>query len=298
MNVRETLAWATKRLESEGISEPALSARILLAYVLHISTTKLVFFYTESLGSAQQILFESYIKKRETHMPVAYITEVQNFRGRDFFVNTDVLIPRPETEELVDHALQYQGVEVLLIDLGTGSGVIPISLGLEGAWRHIMAIENSEKALEVAKKNAKEYKVSIDFSYMDATSPEFKQLLDEKIALYKPKKICVTANLPYISLSEKEILDKDVVDFEPHEALFGGIKGSELIIHATQIVHQCASRHHIPYTMIHELDDQMSDEVQKNLDVIVESDSWKKVFDREGKARFLLYDIDNHIDML
>jgi len=156
---------------------------------------------------------EEYLSELLKHKPVQYVLNEAWFYKRKFYVNENVLIPRPETEELVEWIINDVGSkDIDIIDIGTGSGCIPVSLQKELAGVNITAIDLSEKALFVAKKNAVELNATIDFIVIDFLKEvEWKELSQYDI---------IVSNPPYIPITEKEILAKNVTDFEPQIALF------------------------------------------------------------------------------
>ncbi|MEO8822108.1 MAG: peptide chain release factor N(5)-glutamine methyltransferase [Ginsengibacter sp.] len=159
------------------------------------------------------------------HKPVQYILQEAWFYKMKFFVNENVLIPRPETEELVEWIINDQnnatdsseatlptGRQVNIIDIGTGSGCIAIALKREIQNANLSAVDASEKALTVAKKNASDLKAEIDFMHFD--------FLNEKEWQHLPSFDIVVSNPPYIPIKEKELLAKNVTKYEPGVALF------------------------------------------------------------------------------
>lgn len=159
----------------------------------------------EKLVDINEIIFR--INKSE---PIQYILEKEWFYGHEFYVNSDVLIPRPETEELVEKAINLKPKTVL--DLGTGSGCIPISLALALKESEVFAIDISEKALAVAKANAKKLSANVNFqiaNILDFENPFSGNTFD-----------LILSNPPYVKENEKGEIRKNVLDFEPHLALF------------------------------------------------------------------------------
>jgi release factor glutamine methyltransferase len=160
---------------------------------------------------------ENYLEKLMKHTPVQYVLNEAWFYKMKFFVNENVLIPRPETEELVDWIINDlknadADSEANIIDIGTGSGCIPVALKKELPDSNISAIEVSEKALLVAKKNAAKLNASINFFQINFLNED----------AWKPLQAydTIVSNPPYIPFNEKEILAKNVTDFEPAIALF------------------------------------------------------------------------------
>jgi release factor glutamine methyltransferase len=160
---------------------------------------------------------QNYLQQLLQHKPVQYVLNEAWFYKMKFFVNENVLIPRPETEELVEWIIKdvrctMANVYCSILDIGTGSGCIPISLkrGLHNA--NVTAIDVSEKALQIAKKNAEELDAEIDFLQID--------FLDESKWKALPQFDIIVSNPPYIPFREKEKLAKNVTAFEPGVALF------------------------------------------------------------------------------
>lgn len=160
---------------------------------------------------------KTYLEELLKHKPVQYVLHEAWFYKRKFYVNENVLIPRPETEELVewivsDFKKEKYSKPIKIIDIGTGSGCIPVSLKKELPESSIAAIDVSDKALSVAKINAEELHAIINFFQIDFLNEnEWKMLSQYDI---------IVSNPPYIPLNEKEILAKSVTDFEPGIALF------------------------------------------------------------------------------
>jgi release factor glutamine methyltransferase len=162
----------------------------------------------------QKELLESVLSRINRHEPVQYITGESWFFRRRFKVSLQVLIPRPETEELIEHVIAYVNFKGLVachvLDLCTGSGCIPITLALELPKSKVLATDISAEALAVAKENADVNKASVDFHQHD--------ILKDPITLSNFD--IITANPPYIRESEKTDMHQNVLDFEPHLALF------------------------------------------------------------------------------
>jgi release factor glutamine methyltransferase len=150
------------------------------------------------------------VKRINQHEPIQYILGEADFFGRRFKVNTSVLIPRPETEELVREVKKFSHAAAAILDIGTGSGCIPITLALEISGSQVSATDISDKALMVANENAKNLGAAVPFVQHNILTEEIPfRYLD-----------IVVSNPPYIALSEKENMASNVKDFEPHLALF------------------------------------------------------------------------------
>lgn len=155
------------------------------------------------------------IERLMKYEPVQYVTGKADFYGRDFIVTRDVLIPRNETEELVMRILNdykcFDGERLDVLDIGTGSGCIAITLNLENPRFRVMAIDNSEKALEVAAMNASRLSAAVEFAKDDILNP---------MVVNKRKFDIIISNPPYVTESERAYMRRNVLDYEPENALF------------------------------------------------------------------------------
>lgn len=205
---------------------PMRDAQVLLAHVLHVERATLYAYPERVLSTEQEQQFRMLIERRERGEPVAYLTGHKEFYGLDFLVDKRVLIPRPETEFLVETALGLlrnilsTGRVPVVADIGTGSGVIPITLAVqEPRIPYLYASDISAEALDVARLNCQLHHVEsrIRLVQGDLLSP-----LPGPIDL-------LTANLPYVGTAEMNLLTPDVRAYEPHLALFSGPYGLDLL---------------------------------------------------------------------
>lgn len=223
LKIYEALRWASSFLTKHELEQPI--AEILLMHYLTIDRTKLLQMLQEELPSEVEQAFRTALMKVAQGIPVQHITNVEYFYGRQFSVNENVLIPRPETEELVQGLLQriqmffQQKSSLTVVDIGTGSGAIAITLALENPQLAVTSIDISRAALEVAKKNANHLEANIRFLEGDLLQP----LIEEKT-----KVDVVVSNPPYISEDDFQLLPKNVREYEPTQALIGGKTGYEL----------------------------------------------------------------------
>lgn len=213
--VREALRSSTHLLKETNISEtPRLDAEILLCHLLHCKPIDLIRRDDVLLTAEQKQTLVEWLRRRLHHEPIAYIVGEQEFYGRVFKVSPAVLIPRPDTELLIERVLhELQGVlEPTIVDLGAGSGCIAVTLQCEIPRAQVIAVEWDESALAVAKENAQLNAASVRFVQGDMLSD----------ALWGQLPFCdvLVSNPPYIALSEKPELSAGVVEFEPHIALF------------------------------------------------------------------------------
>jgi release factor glutamine methyltransferase len=210
MIIREALRNAANRLESHRVSSPRLNAEVILAHCLGVDKTYLYTHDDRALDDAEFQKIEDALYERISGVPVQYIVGRQEFYGRYFLVNPDVLIPRPETEFIVEAVLDlhpHPGSSI--IDVGTGSGCIGLTLALELPESHVTISDISYEALTTAKANAVQLGARSSIVCMD--------LLE---AASGPFDI-VVSNPPYVSRGESSRLQTEVREHEPHVALFG-----------------------------------------------------------------------------
>lgn len=222
VSIASLLAEATQRLASTLALEPRearIEARVLLAHALNVDHAWLIGHDRDSLTPAQQSRIECLISRRAIGEPVAYIQGEREFFGRRFRVTPDVLIPRPETELLVDAALEYlpRDQPVRILDLGTGSGCIAISLALERPDCSVCAIDISPAALAVATANATALAASVEFLCGDW----FSAVPDRRFDL-------IVSNPPYIETDDTHLKQGDLPS-EPITALASGADGLDAI---------------------------------------------------------------------
>ena len=213
MSVKQILTWAQQQLAH--FCNPRLEAEVLLSELLQKDRSQLKVLEDLKLSFVQVFRYKRWVFKRAKNIPVAYILGYKEFMGKRFTVNKHTLIPRDETEILIDHILkQKRKFEVKsLLDVGTGSGVIALSIGFGiGSLGQITALDISRKALKVARENAKKHKVDIDFQYSNMLSSI------EKGSSFD----IIVANLPYVPEDLK--VEKDLA-YEPSTAIFSGTDG-------------------------------------------------------------------------
>ena len=168
----------------------------------------------DELSLDQEELLESTIARLKKYEPIQHIVCVADFYGREFVVNKNVLVPRQETELLIDLILKENKDSKKLLDIGTGSGCIPISLKAENPDFVIATMDVSPDAIEVAKKNAKKNDVELSFIHQDILDTSLWPNIDNET--YD----IIVSNPPYVLESEKELMSKNVVDFDPDLALY------------------------------------------------------------------------------
>lgn len=232
--VNKALLWAKNYLKKCGLENASLEAEALLVFCTKLDRLALYCQNERFLSPEEEENFRQMIKRRGQREPVAYLTGQKEFMSLDFLVNPAVLIPRPETELLVEKALEIlnakafktgrtQKDKILIVDVGTGSGAIAVSIAKYIKYPnevYIYATEISPAALRVARLNAKRHGVAehIVFWPGDLLEPLKNQGFEGQISL-------ITANLPYIPTLEIANLEPDVRLYEPHLALNGGKDG-------------------------------------------------------------------------
>jgi len=226
MTLHTALFQGRKLLEDAGILAPRLTAEVLLAHAIGCRRSWLFAHSDEELRELWWIHYGRYLHQRVQGVPTQYITGKQEFFGRDFRVTKDVLIPRPETEHLIEAARKHPSATIL--DIGTGSGAIAVTLALETGAR-VFASDISPAALGVARQNSGLLNAHVDFLLCDLGSA----LRDRAFDL-------VVSNPPYIAETDRAALQKEVRDYEPALALFAGADGlavySRLIPEAARLL--------------------------------------------------------------
>ncbi len=251
--ILELLSWAGDALKTADAARSVpqnarLDAQVLLSHVLGVNSAYLFTHGDETVDLERIEQYQRLITRRARHEPVAYLTQTKAFFGRDFFVNQHVLIPRPDTEVMVEHAIRLIGApstspinggEVTVIDLGTGSGAIAITLALETKVPTI-AVDVSPEAITVAKHNAKNLGAQLAIVHGSLFAP---------IAAIEPPPsdhLIITANLPYLTPWQWDALDPDVKGYEPKLAFIGGADGlvlyDELCVQLKSYLHEQSRR--------------------------------------------------------
>lgn len=269
------LEWATGYFEEKNVKSPRMSIEWLLAHVLSIKRLDLYLNYDRPLSANELEELRPLVKRRAGHEPLQYIVGETDFHHVKIKVEPGVLIPRPETEQLVEIILNNHKNESLRVfDIGTGSGCIPVALKAERNGWELSAIDISDSALEIAKENAALNKVEIDFFRDDVLNPA-------KIPAEQQFDIIVS-NPPYILQEEKDTLDAEVLNYEPREALF--CSSTEEMYGAIERFAQ--GRLKTFGRLYLELHEHYAEEVQR----IFSERNWDAEIleDYQGKSRFLI----------
>ena len=216
-NIQEELKRGSKFLKENYINTYKIDSELLLGKVLNKGREYLFLNYKENLSNELINNFESLLKRRKKKEPVAYILNCKEFWKNNFYVDQNVLIPRPDTEVLVEEIMKLYGKQkkLSILDVGTGSGCIIISILKERQKFRGTAIDISKKALNIAIYNAKIHHLSNRIKFYKSSVDNF----------FKHKYDLIVSNPPYISRLQIKYLDKDILGFEPIQALEGGIDG-------------------------------------------------------------------------
>ncbi len=221
MNIAAALVAAREMLQTAGIADPHREASSLMAFALKKPPAFLIAHPEHELAASEQTLFDDSIRRRSNREPFQYIVGHQEFFGLDFEVSPDVLIPRPETEILVEDAIEIlRGLDnPSFCEIGLGSGCISISMLHEVENATGVGIDISTKALAVAHRNAEKHHVANRLEFRDG---DILGGLTGKFGL-------IVSNPPYILAGDFPELQAEVRNFEPHNALVGGVDGLDVI---------------------------------------------------------------------
>ena len=217
MNIANILNEGINILKKNKIPNPQLDSEILLSNSIKRDKRYIVLNSKELLNSAQSNIFKGLIERRKKGEPVAYLINKKEFWRDEFFVNKDVLIPRPDTELIVEQVLKIYSKDVRLqvLDIGTGSGCILLSILKERPNFYGTGIDISKKSINVSKLNAKQLNLTSRVKFFHSSVDNF------KIGKYD----LIVSNPPYIEFLSLKYLEKDVINFEPKLALSGGFDG-------------------------------------------------------------------------
>jgi release factor glutamine methyltransferase len=216
----KSIAWAGELLATAGVPNPKVDAEILAASILQADRMGL-YLNPEPLRAEDWERFFELVQRRCRREPLQYILGEAPFYGRSFYVNDDVLIPRPETELLVEQVLNRVERPGRILDIGTGSGCIAVTLACELPEAEVLAIDSEWSALSIARENASRHYVG---DRVRAVCGDLMTAIREDC-----RTDVVAANLPYIPVPELKTLQEEVRDFEPWMALCGGEDGLTLI---------------------------------------------------------------------
>ena len=217
MNIENTLNQGISILKANKIPNPHLDSETLLSESINKSKKYIILNSKESLNSEELSSFNSFIARRKKGEPIAYLINKKEFWKDEFYVNKDVLIPRPDTELIIEQVLKIYSKksQLQVLDIGVGSGCILLSILKERSNFYGTGIDISKKSINVSKFNAKKLNLTNRTKFFHSSVDNF------KIGKYD----LVVSNPPYIELLNLKYLEKDIINFEPKVALSGGLDG-------------------------------------------------------------------------
>jgi release factor glutamine methyltransferase len=217
MNIENTLNQGINILKANNIPNPHLDSEILLCESIDKDKKHIILNSKEILNSRQLEDFNNFIERRKNGEPIAYLINKKEFWKYEFYVNKDVLIPRPDTELIIEQVLKIypKQSQLQVLDIGTGSGCILLSILKERPNFYGKGIDISKKSINISKFNAKKLNLNNRTRFIHSSVDNF------KIGKYD----LIVSNPPYIELLSLKYLEKDVVNFEPKLALSGGFDG-------------------------------------------------------------------------
>lgn len=267
MTIKELITRYSKELESIS-STPRLDVEILLQKVLDVDRLYILLNLEKTLSEDEKILFNKFINERLNNRPIAYIVENREFMGLDFYVKEGVLIPRPDTEILVEEVIELGKNKgpINILDIGTGSGAITISLAKYLDNAKVTSVDISDIALEIAKRNAISNDVDNKINFIKS---DLFTNIDKNM-----KFDIIVSNPPYIKREVIETLDKQVKDFEPYNALEGGIDGLDFYRTITSQAKDYLKKGGI---LAYEVGHDQSEDVSK----LMEKDGYTNIYTRK-----------------
>ena len=275
MSVLEALEYAASRLEEAGLEHPEREASALLEELLGVSRSELLLSRTRTLSTDELAWFRTWLERRAAREPLQHVVGVAHFYDLKLSVSPDVLVPRPETERLVELGLEAvrNVLEPNILDVGTGSGAVALALKAERPDAAVWATDLSEKALEVAFRNADRLNLNVTFVRADL-------LADPTVQAFAERADLLITNLPYLPEADAAWLSPEV-QRDPASALFSGRDG---LGHARRLLEQAATLLKPGATCLLELDPRNVRQAE------IEVGGWAEVVvlpDLVGRERFL-----------
>ena len=253
MNALELLNSGSHKLKKQKIKTYRLDSEILLSKVLNKSREQILINLNQNMKNTEVFAFDNLINRRLEKEPIAYIINEKEFWSKKFLVNKNTLIPRPETELLVENLIKnYKNKNISLLDVGTGSGCIIISLLSELSNSNGVGIDISSSALKIAKENALLHKVENKIKFYNKSI----------VNLYNCKFDLIVSNPPYIDTKNIKNLDDDIKKYEPLIALNGGNDGLDVI---KKVIYKSKEILKIDGKLAIEIGNMQSEKVSKEL---------------------------------
>lgn len=251
---------------------------IVCESIFDLSRTDLLLTDEFETTTDKGLAFNDALVALKSKKPVQYILHSAPFYGRDFYVDESVLIPRQETEELIELIKnETKTKEPLILDVGTGSGIIPVTLGRELTCNDIYAIDISAKALEVAKTNAQFHGVPVNYMELDILNQALWTKIPDGLDI-------IVSNPPYVMNKEKQLMNQNVLGFEPHLALF--VEDHDPLVFYISITELANQKLKIGGQLFFEINEQLGEETREVLNSrgFIKT---KVIKDINGKDRFV-----------
>lgn len=281
MKTLGTVLWDVRTaLNGAGISDPSIESDVLVMEAVQVTREQLYVSLDRMLDPYAARRLNFLVDRRLSREPTAYILGRKEFYGLDFNVSTDVLIPRPETEHLVDEALKIlsdkkSNSRSTVLDVGTGCGAIAIALALHSPKSLIIGLDQSEVAIQVAKSNRSRYS--------SLTNLEF--VVGDLLACFKGTVEVVVANLPYVETSQIDSLAPEIRLYEPLGALDGGVDG---LVWIRKIIEQSAGLLGDGGSLLLELDPHQVNPVREFVQKVFNNPTLETVKDLQDNERVLI----------
>ncbi len=283
-HVLELLEWTTSYFDKHNIPNPRLDAEVLLGHLLDKSRLQLYLHFDMPVFQKDLTVFRELIKKRIERTPISYLTKHKEFMSLDFYIDERVLIPRPETEFIVETVLNSTNSNPQrILEIGTGSGIIAISLAVNMPECEIIATDISKEALVVAKKNRDTHSCEERITLMQGD-------LYEPIQSQNTTKFhWIVSNPPYVASTERNNISSDVYEYEPHIALFAGNDGLAII---RRLIAE-APKFLLPKgQLIFEIGEKQSEHVKELLDKQSEFKDFQLINDYAGIERVVIASVE------
>ena len=279
-HVLELLEWTTGYFEKHNIPNPRLDAEVLLGHLLQKSRLQLYLHFDMPVFQNDLDVFREMIKKRVARTPISYLTNRKEFMSLDFYVDERVLIPRPETEFIVETILKSNfDSSQSILEIGTGSGIIATALAVNKPEWEIIATDICKDALAVAEINRDAHDCNERITLLQG------DLFEPIRPLESSRYNWVVSNPPYVMTNDHDALSPDVRDYEPHIALFAGEDGLSII---RMLVAEAPNHLHPNGKLIFEIGDTQKESVKALLNNQSEYKKFRFIKDYSGKDRVVL----------